>query len=267
MWVCKYCETENWDNNTKCECCGREKIQTSSPPPSPPPQGKFCPRCLVQLPGSPTYCPRCGKKLSDNGSHKSLKRLFKVFGICLLIIGLLSVVMDIADTSNSSANKTTASSSSVSSSSSKTASTYSPKPTSTSSTPSSSSSSSASSTSSTQSYSGSASTSNNSSSNSSNSNRHPSDDDLTASGVTANIRYPKDKYYLSEYKYGYINAPKGNSVNGFKYSRPSDGTDIVCYPKHGASVTVLAIQYGRACVIVDSTQVACWVNEDYITYS
>lgn len=92
----------------------------------------------------------------------------------------------------------------------------------------------------------------------------PSDSDLTAEGVTANIRYPKDKYYLDEYKYGYINAPKGDSVLGFKYSRPSDGTSVVCYPQNGESVTILALQYGRACVILDESKIACWVNEDYI---
>jgi hypothetical protein len=94
----------------------------------------------------------------------------------------------------------------------------------------------------------------------------PSDADLQAVGVTANIRYPKNTSYLSEYQYGYINAPSGNSVYGFKYSRPSDGSTIVCYPKDGESVTILAHQYYRVCVILDSSKTACWVNEDYIEY-
>lgn len=95
----------------------------------------------------------------------------------------------------------------------------------------------------------------------------PSDLDLTAEGVTANARYPKDKFYLDEHKYGYINAPKGDSVLGFNYFRPSDETSVVCYPQNGESVTILALQYGSACVILDESKIACWVNEDYISIS
>lgn len=93
----------------------------------------------------------------------------------------------------------------------------------------------------------------------------PSDKDL--SDVNANIRYPLDESYLSQYQYGYIAAPGGIAVNGYKYSSKGEGKEIVYKPKHGEAVTILAVQNGRACIIVDSTNTACWVNNDYIDYA
>lgn len=99
----------------------------------------------------------------------------------------------------------------------------------------------------------------------SNSSTLPSDKDL--SDVNANIRYPLEDSYLSQYQYGYIAAPGGIAVNGYKYSSKGEGKEIVYKPKNGEAVTILAVQNGRACIIVDSTNTACWVNNDYIDYA
>lgn len=92
-------------------------------------------------------------------------------------------------------------------------------------------------------------------------NKVPSADDLSA--IDAKICYPKETKYLDEYRYGTINAPKKDSVNGYYYSKEGE---IYFYPHHGEKITVIALQDFRACVIVESEQKACWINSDYILY-
>lgn len=85
--------------------------------------------------------------------------------------------------------------------------------------------------------------------------------------INSKISYPKEKSYLDTYKYGVIDAPKGDSVYGYYHSKkPETGDKIYFYPEHGERVKVLAHEYYRICVIVESEQKACWINEDYIIY-
>lgn len=81
---------------------------------------------------------------------------------------------------------------------------------------------------------------------------------------------PNSSELLNNYKQGYIASSKGNSVYGYSVHKVVVNGETVAKPifsiNDGAEITIVGYNSGndRYCVIVNSTDKACWVNADYV---
>ncbi len=95
--------------------------------------------------------------------------------------------------------------------------------------------------------------------------RKPSAADLDA--INANITYPRNEYYLSEYITKYVQA-SGNRRAVYAFINPNnqigltEGNYFTVY--NGTEVTVIAQSSGYACVIIPSMNRAAWINSIYL---
>ena len=83
--------------------------------------------------------------------------------------------------------------------------------------------------------------------------------DLEAIG--SGIEYPRADEYLESYVYAVVKAPKGHSVYGYG---SADRAGRVYTVLDGEQVMILAERKGMSCCIVLSSQVARWINTEYL---
>lgn len=79
--------------------------------------------------------------------------------------------------------------------------------------------------------------------------------------INSHIEYPRDKEYLSEYKYAIVEAPKGHSVYGYG-SADRQGSKYTVLD--GKAVQIIAVRGKMSCCIVLEDSVGRWINSEYL---